>query len=174
VYTNGCDAEELARTRSTLAELRLDDGRPAFDGIWTLSELYGRDPEPPAPTFFYAPALGVRPAIDVGKPFVQRVPVAGRGAHQRDGIVMLAGADVRRTELDRASLMDLCPTLLWAMDAPLPAGSDGRVLYEAFTADAAAARDVREVDAVAESRTPVHAAASPEIERRLRDLGYLE
>jgi predicted AlkP superfamily phosphohydrolase/phosphomutase len=174
VYTNDCDAEDLDRIRGALAELRLDAGRPAFDGIWTLPELYGREPAPPAPTFFYAPAVGVRPAIDVGTPFVQRVPVAGRGAHQRDGIVLVGGADVRSTELGRASLLDLCPTLLWSMDAPLPAGSDGRVLYEAFTAEAAASRDVREVDATVESRTPVHAAASPEIERRLRDLGYLE
>jgi predicted AlkP superfamily phosphohydrolase/phosphomutase len=175
VYTHGCDAAELAQVREALAGLELDDGRPALDGIWTLEELYGQDPAPPAPTFFFAPALGVRPAIDVGRPFVERARVRGRGAHQRDGIVLMAGPDVRPTELQRPSLMDICPTLLWVMDADLPAAADGRVLYEALTAEAAARREATEVDtAISAQPAAANQQVSPEVERRLRDLGYLE
>ena len=85
---------------------------------------------------------------------------------------MLSGPDVTRRELNRPSLMDLCPTLLWAMDAPTPAGADGRILFEAFDVAATADRPVREVRADAEPRAE-RPAASPEVERRLKDLGYL-
>jgi len=172
VYTRDCDADDRERIRDALLDLRLDDGRPAFDGMWTLEELYGSDPAPPAPTFFYAPARGVRPSVDVRKPFVQHAPAHGRGAHQRDGIVMLGGPEVTPSELDRPSLMDICPTLLWAMDAPTPAGADGRTLFEAFRSDAMTGRTAREVDAEAEAGR-VQPTTSREVEQRLRDLGYL-
>ena len=90
VYTRECGDSERERIRQALAALRLEDGRPAFDGIWTFEELYGQEPPPPAPTFVYAPSVGVRPSIRVASPFVQRVRAQGRGAHQRDGIVLLA------------------------------------------------------------------------------------
>jgi predicted AlkP superfamily phosphohydrolase/phosphomutase len=172
VYTRDCDDDDLETVRDALLALELDDGRRALDGMWTLDELYGSEPAPPAPTFFYAPALGVRPSVDVRAPYVQPAPIRGRGAHQRDGIVMLGGPEITSRELDRTSLMDLCPTLLWAMNAPIPADADGRILFEAFRDDAHDGREIREVDAEAEGGR-VHANASPEVERRLRDLGYL-
>ena len=172
IYTRDCDAADLARIRDGILELELDDGRSAFDGMWTLEELYGSNPAPPAPTFFYAPALGVRPSVDVRSPFVEPASQHGRGAHQRDGIVMLCGPDVTQRELNRPSLMDLCPTLLWAMDAPTPAGADGRILFEAFDPAATADRVIREVDADADMNIE-RPMASPEVERRLKDLGYL-
>ena len=172
IYTRDCDEAELERVREGILQLRLDDGRAAFDGMWTLEELYGSSPAPPAPSFFYAPAVGVRPSVDVRAPFVERAADPGRGAHQRDGIVMIAGPDVVGRELNRPSLMDLCPTLLWAMNAPTPAGADGRILFEAFDPEATADREIREVDADADMSVE-RPTASPEVEQRLRDLGYL-
>jgi predicted AlkP superfamily phosphohydrolase/phosphomutase len=173
VYTRSCDESDLEGIRAALARLRLDDGRPAFDGIWTLEELYGRVPAPPAPTFVYAPALGVRPSIRVRRPFVERARSRGRGAHQRDGVVIAAGPDVVPQELGRPALTDISPTLLWLMDAPIPAEADGRVLFEAFTQDAVARRTLREVDSTADKRGVRGAGNSADVERRLRDLGYL-
>ena len=172
VYTRDCDEADLERIREALLDLRLEDGRAAFDGMWTLDELYGSDPAPPAPTFFYAPALGVRPSVNVRTPFVENAPAHGRGAHQRDGLVMMCGPEIRPQELDRPSLMDLCPTMLWAMDAPTPARADGRILVEAFEPEALARRTMRDVDAEIEAAR-ARPEASPEVERRLRDLGYL-
>jgi predicted AlkP superfamily phosphohydrolase/phosphomutase len=173
VYTRDCQADELERIREALAALRLDDGRPAFDGIWTLEELYGRKGVPPAPTFFYAPALGVRPSNWVKAPVLERAPQRGRGAHQRDGMIIVAGPEVVPQALDRPAIVDLCPTLLWLMGAPVPADADGRVLFEAFTAATLASRDVQEIDAEADNRPATRAESSAELERRLKDLGYL-
>jgi arylsulfatase A-like enzyme len=85
----------------------------------------------------------------------------------------VTGPDVAGGDLGYASLYDLCPTLLWWMGMPIPADADGRVLFEAFGEGAVAARELREVDATASDRPPVSAAASAEVERRLRALGYL-
>jgi hypothetical protein len=59
------------------------------------------------------------------------------------------------------------------MGAAVPADGDGRVLFEAFTRETVAARDVRETDDVRRTREAVQVATSVEVERRLRDLGYL-
>ena len=173
VYTRDCDETDLARIREELAAMELDDGRQGLDGIWTMSELYGRDPSPPAPTFVFAPSQGVRPSVAVRTPVVERLPTRGRGAHQRDGVLLLDGPDVAGGELARTALYDLCPTLLWYKGAPVPADGDGRVLYEAFTAEAAAAREYREIEDVSLTRAAVRTESSAEVERRLADLGYL-
>ena len=173
VYTRDCDDADLARIREALDGMRLDDGRTALDGVWSLPELYGREAAPPAPTFVFAPAIGVRPSVNIRSPVVERVRTHGRGAHQRDGIVLLGGPGVERVELHSAALYDLCPTLLWYMNAPVPADSDGRVLFEAFSAQAANDREVRETADVNRARQAVTVASSGEVEQRLRDLGYL-
>lgn len=172
VYTRDCDESDLDRIRGALADLRLDDGLPVFDGIWTFAELYGREPPPPAPTFVYAPTLGVRPSIRIRSPFIERVRQQGRGAHQRDGIVLIAGPEVAPGQLERVALYDLCPTLLWLMEAPIPADADGRVLFEAFTEEAGAARELREASADVD-RPAIGSRGSAEVEQRLRALGYL-
>jgi predicted AlkP superfamily phosphohydrolase/phosphomutase len=172
VYTRDCSDEELQQIRAALEEARLDDGRAALDGVWSQSELYGFNPSPPAPTFVFAPATGVRPSVHIRSPVTERVPTHGRGAHQRDGIVLLDGPGISGTELGRVSLYDLCPTLLWYMDAAVPAGIDGRILFEAFTQETVESKEVRETQEVAPARQP-GAVDSEQVERRLRDLGYI-
>jgi len=53
--------------------------------------------------------------------------------------ILLAGAGVRPGELPPARLIDLPPTILWALGVPIPAEYGGRVLTEAFEARAVAA-----------------------------------
>ena len=173
VYTRSCDEGDLGRVRAALAGLRLDDGRPAFDGVWTLEELHGRVPAPSAPTFVYAPSLGVRPSIRVREPLRRACAQTRTRSAPARRIAILAGQDVIPGELERPSLTDLSPTLLWLMGAPIPADADGRVLFEVFAADAVASREVREVDSAAGDRGVPRAGSSVEVERRLRDLGHL-
>src|SRR5262249_31135584 len=132
--------------RDALRALTLDDGRPALDGVWTFEELYGRPRAPDGPTLVFAPTAGARPALALSTPAVTRAPEQGRGAHQRDGILLIAGPGVSPGDLGRASIYDVSPTLLAAMDAPVPADSDGRVLFEAFDPSFASGLDVREAD----------------------------
>jgi hypothetical protein len=59
------------------------------------------------------------------------------------------------------------------MGAPIPADADGPVLFEAFAQDTVASRALREVDSAAGARGVRRAEGSADVERRLRDLGYL-
>jgi predicted AlkP superfamily phosphohydrolase/phosphomutase len=172
VYTRDCTETEVRDIREALLDTTLDDGRPALDGVWTHSELFGIEPHPPAPTFVFAPTVGVRPSVHVRSPVTERATVRGRGAHQRDGILLVAGAGVQGGELGRVSLYDICPTLLWFMDAAIPADLDGRILFEAFDQQAVESRAVCEIELPEPARRP-HEVDSGEVEQRLRDLGYV-
>lgn len=167
------DDVDLAEICGALGQVSLEDGRAAFDGVWTFEELYGIERPPGAPSVVYAPSVGVRPSIAVRTPVVTRVAEPGRGTHQRDGMILLCGDGVRREQLERPVLFDLCPTLLWAMDAPTPAEADGRVLFEAFTPDFAATREVRVTDASVSASDPTGVEGDERVEERLRALGYI-
>ena len=166
------DSVDLAAICDRLREVRLDDGRAAFDGVWTFEELYGHPRPEDGPAIVYAPAVGMRPSIAARTPVVSRAREVGRGAHQRDGMLLMGGAGVVRTELDRPVLYDLCPTLLWAMDAPTPADADGRVLFEAFAPELAATRALDVVEATVE-RADDSGERDSRVEDRLRALGYI-
>jgi len=57
----------------------------------------------------------------------------GRVDDAADGILLLDGPGVRPgAQLDRAQLVDLAPTLLYAVGSPIARDFDGRVLTEAF------------------------------------------
>ena len=59
-------------------------------------------------------------------------PVAGSAATSARASFSSPGPASRTAALERASLRDLAPTLLWLMGAPLPSTVDGRVIREAF------------------------------------------
>jgi len=173
VHTRGASDQDLARIRRALAELALDDGRPAFEGVWSFEELYGLPSRPGAPSLVFAPSRGVRPSVVLDTPTVTRAPEQGRGAHQRDGIVLLSGPNVASGDLGRETIYDIAPTLLAVAGAPIPVPSDGRFLYEALSRPFAAGLDVREADTAVE-RDDVDGESSPaDVEARLAALGYL-
>jgi predicted AlkP superfamily phosphohydrolase/phosphomutase len=174
VYTHDCTPAELDGIREAMLDLRLDDGRAVFDGVWTFEELYGRPAPAGAPTFVFAPALGVRPSTHVRSPFVERAAEHGRGAHQRDGFVVLAGPHVRTCDLGMATLYDVVPTLMWSAGSGVPADVDGRVLYEAFEQDFADSQELHEVQGGDVEREETGGGdGGGEVAARLRALGYI-
>ena len=173
VYVNDPDGSEVASIRQALREVKLSDDSSAIDGAWTVQELYGQSRDD-GPLMFVAPANGVRLSAALKEPILHYPSRPGRGCHQRDGIVILAGAGTKATDLGRLSIYDIAPTLLWAMEAGVPRNLDGRVAFEAFEEAFAAVRQVNEVDSYA----PDMAASAPdgesaEVTRRLKALGYI-
>jgi hypothetical protein len=174
VYTRGCDDDDVERIRDALLAVRLPDGSRALDSVWTVDELYGRPNDPSGPTLLFAPAEGVRPAATIKDRIVDLPRDPARGCHQRSGILLLGGPDVRTGELPTASIMDVAPTLLWAMDQGIPADADGRPLVEAFEHAFVDARPVTEMESVPlESSPDGFHRHSEEVERRLKALGYI-
>lgn len=174
IYARDCSAAELRDVADALLQVHLDDGRPAFEDVWTPEELYGRS-LPDGPSLVFAPSPGVRPSITVRQPVVETVTERGRGAHQRDGILLLSGQETVARDLGRISIYDVAPTLLWAMGAAVPAGGDGRVLFEAFRESFAASHELREIDIAPEAERRV-GGGEPDtraVEERLKSLGYI-
>ncbi len=173
VYTRDGGAEHLERIRDSLLALRLPDGREAIDDVWTPEELYGQTTNGWSPALVFAPALGVRPSAMIKDTVVSPPRAPGRGCHQRDGIVMLAGPGVVASDLGRASIYDIAPTMLWAMGSGIPSGGDGRVLAEAFEESMVSEYPVRHVDPLPVRGEKRSREEQGEVTRRLKSLGYI-
>lgn len=106
------------------------------------------------------------------------------GAHHPDGIFVAAGAGIRQdTTVDRLSIMDVTPSMMYGLGQPIPREFEGRLPEEIFTADhlAAHAVDRKSVDSLemqepsAADEVPAYDAEGEKVlMERLRALGYLE
>ena len=172
IYTHNCSAEDVTRIRADLLAVRLPDGSSAIDSVWTAQELYGTTPAEGEPTLFFAPATGVRPSATIKEGIIDFPPASGRGCHDREGIVMLAGPSVTPGELGSVSVCDIAPTLLWFMGAGIPSAIEGQVLDRAFEPGFAATREVRIAERDGNGNSHTH-ERSDEVTERLRALGYI-
>jgi predicted AlkP superfamily phosphohydrolase/phosphomutase len=105
-------------------------------------------------------------------------PAYGISAHHRmEGILLLSGKNIRRgVELSGAAITDLAPTILYALDLPIPGDMDGKVLTQAFDENALNVRPVRYSDSSSGASHPgleYTEEDEEEIVERLRGLGYL-
>jgi predicted AlkP superfamily phosphohydrolase/phosphomutase len=174
VYLRNRDNGYPQQIRDALTEITLPDGRPALDGIWSVEELFGPPTSPDGPSLLFAPAVGVRPSAALKEPILDFPSSPGRGCHQRDGMIILGGGEVRAADLGCVSIYDVAPTVLWVMDSGIPRGLDGRVVFEAFDEEFAAAQPVREVEPLVPGDVRLSSdRESGEVTRRLRALGYI-
>ncbi|MEA3335337.1 MAG: alkaline phosphatase family protein [Chloroflexota bacterium] len=105
------------------------------------------------------------------------------GQHELEGILMAAGPGVRcGAAIDGARLMDLAPTILYALREPIPKSMDGRLLAGLYDADYLRKHPVTfaddETDGDSGDRAGGVPAYSEEEKALLRDhlasLGYLD
>lgn len=98
------------------------------------------------------------------------------GYHRMEGILVAAGPDVKPGFVtEDASILDIAPTILYAMGLPVPSDMDGNVLLEAFRADFTANNPVVFDDSQAtQTHAPVTYTQDEEeqIRRRLKGMGY--
>jgi len=99
------------------------------------------------------------------------------GHHNMDGVLVMHGPGVEtgRT-LQGARIVDIAPTVLYALGLPVPADMDGRVLEDAFTAVHRAAHPVTLTEGVGpDGRQSQDYPAEDEalVVERLRALGYV-
>jgi predicted AlkP superfamily phosphohydrolase/phosphomutase len=173
VFVADVAGEHVRHAHGALEQLALPGGQRALDGVWTTEELHGWPVIGDGPALLFAPAPGVRPSAALRDPVVWMPGRPGKGCHQRDGIVLLEGPAVRAQDLGHLSLYDVAPTLLWAMDAGVPRGMDGRVLLEAFDPGFVADRPVNEVEPWPHETIESLDEESGEYTSRLKALGYL-
>ncbi len=100
------------------------------------------------------------------------------GYHRMNGILVVSGPGVRRgAQLDGAAIIDLAPTILYALGVPVPEAMDGRVLRAAFDDAWLAAHGDAQHEAGGSGAGAGDPAYTPEeedlVQERLRELGYL-
>ena len=175
----GREYEEVRERVITLTREFTDaEGRPVIGKVVRREEVYS------GPRLDEAPDLILYPAretdiffglSDFGSNHTMDTVYRYSGMHRDRGLLILHGAGVRPgLRLEGAGIVDLTPTVLYALGIPLPDDLDGRVLAEAFSdydptrlAYTAATLSA----AVGESGyTP---EGEREIVERLRGLGYL-
>ncbi|HEY53822.1 MAG TPA: hypothetical protein G4N94_10225 [Caldilineae bacterium] len=96
------------------------------------------------------------------------------GNHALDGIVMAVGPGIPVGRIKHARLLDMAPTILHALDLPLPPGLDGDVLP--FWSESQEIKWLDSDESPAPGSTTDHALDNEEaaaVEQRLRSLGYL-
>jgi len=174
---------ERVRTRISNALEALSNprsGESLVDHIYKKEELYWGKHLDDAPDIVFLPrrletvALGdfefpsnclIEPAYGIS------------GHHRMEGILLLSGKDIRRgVELHEAEITDLAPTILYALDIPVPEDMDGNVLRQAFDESSLNIRPVRYSDSSSGTLHPMSEYTEEdeeEIVERLRGLGYL-
>ena len=133
-----------------------------------------------APDILFELAPGYEPSSEVSARGVfSDVSGEGEGMHQPEGIFLAWGADIVTGSLTgELDLADLTPTILYSLGLPVPAGLDGRVLAEIFTAAFRTGHPiVQDTGATTVLPTAEASAYSAEDEamlaERLQALGYL-
>ncbi len=183
----GVPASEYVEFREKLREALLtrcvhpETGEPLIARVWTREEIFE------GPAMEQAPDLTLT-LRDHGFFSVRRGAglVAKRretmGTHHPLGVLAARGPGILPgTRLENARLEDVAPTLLYAMGLPVPAGLDGTVLMNWFTAAYRAERPLqmsspeRRQPEVSRSREPaLPPGGEAEVMEHLRALGYIE
>jgi predicted AlkP superfamily phosphohydrolase/phosphomutase len=168
-----------------LGALRSPDGEPIVAAVHRREELFA------GPELEKVPDLIVelRDYAWLGKGnLTRRTPVFGdsvsirahptqrySGSHRPDGVWVLAGPAARPgAELSGAMLVDVAPTVLYLLGEPIPAELEGRLLAEGLDPSLLDRRPPEFADTGAVAQASEALASPPDVEDRLRSLGYIE
>jgi len=155
------------------------NGEPAFAKIYRKEEIYQGEELERAPEILVIPQDG---SMTVGtSEFVSNKIMAhtfgGSGWHRLEGIFLAAGENVKQGKVLGLRLVDLFPTILYALGLPIPQGLDGKVLEEIFRADFLASNPKifteEEFQPKDINYTKPDAEEQREIRERLKGLGYV-
>jgi predicted AlkP superfamily phosphohydrolase/phosphomutase len=103
-------------------------------------------------------------------------PSAARsGGHRMNGIYCFSGPGIESGDGREASLLDIAPTILYALDEPIPTVMNGDVLTAAFTEAVRERRTTRRqpLEQLVDTGTTQADRDTDAVEDRLEDLGYI-
>jgi predicted AlkP superfamily phosphohydrolase/phosphomutase len=170
------DPETLRQSlRDDLASLT-DDDEPLFRDV-LLSENAYTDPGDWAPDVIARPAPGCYPTM-LESPTGGYVSDTNNYNHRYKGIFAATGPLFATNEyIEDASVVDILPTVMAALDIPLSPAFDGNVIRTAFDDDSTI--EYRDAEAVPSPQTRSNRRINQKnrndaVEQRLEDLGYME
>lgn len=179
-------AELIDRLRTQCVDSRT--GEPLITKVWTKEEAFG------GPSEMMAPDVTVE-TRDFGNFSVLRSEVVLKprqsvmGFHHPEGIFMALGPGIGTggAFLEPLEMVDVAPTMLYALGLPIPETLEGRVATEFFDPDyvnahairkdavhEAVAASVADADESAADAEEMEQEDDPQILMRLKALGYIE
>jgi predicted AlkP superfamily phosphohydrolase/phosphomutase len=97
-----------------------------------------------------------------------------RGEHTMDGIFILSGPKIRHAaRIEGASILDVTPTLLHALELPIATNMDGQVRLDAFESSSPV-RYIQPTEGSPDAASHLTEGDEQEVIERLRGLGYVE
>lgn len=176
----------VAEVAEALLELRTPNANtPIFapEGLFRRDEVYEGESLHCMPDLVGVPRedrVAVLPHGLRGKALAEvgECDVLWEAGHTLQGLFMAAGPDFRSGELPEASVCDIAPTVLYALDEAVPEYMDGAVLEAAFRPELLARRPVQYTEEPPELRGETGAdgytaAERERVEERLKSLGYM-
>lgn len=167
--------KELYRLRDPITNERV------VERVFRREEIYSGKYVKEAPDLLYltncpyVPYNGIE--INTGR-LITPSPSIQSSMHTMDGILIMKGPGIRKgVRLEKASIMDIFPTVLHIMGIPIPSELDGDVLINAFSEDSPLSR--REIpfqvpeDYARSDRYALSKEEEEKIMERLRQLGYM-
>lgn len=166
--------DELIRD---LRAMQLPDGSPLVEHIWKKEEIYSGAHVWDAPDILFLPknletiAFG---DFEFGSNKILEPSYGVSSSHRMNGILIAAGSQIRAKPriAPTPNLTDLAPTILHALNLPVPPDMNGRVLNEIF----AETRAVEYGGSAAAERADGEGYSpdeQAEVIERLKDLGYI-
>lgn len=122
--------EIRSRLKNKIEALRDPENNKVIDKIFTKEEIYGQNAPLDAPDLFFE--LGdywLDGHFGSGKLF-DNDQISNK--HEKDGIFLAYGPDIKPGTLSRKGIADIAPTVLHMMNIPIPKDIDGRVISEIF------------------------------------------
>jgi predicted AlkP superfamily phosphohydrolase/phosphomutase len=154
-----------------------DSGQVGTVEIFAASELYQGSMVEMLPDVIFTLDGGACEAAVTrfGHPVFQSPTNRNRtGNHRRDGIFFCRGPHIQPGPLPIVDIVDIAPTILFLAGCPAPADMDGRLIEAMLDPEM---RAVRVPPAAADVIPPAAGLVredEADVERRLRQLGYLE
>jgi predicted AlkP superfamily phosphohydrolase/phosphomutase len=175
------DPEEAAALKATLTALFENVTDPATgEGVLVVhdgAELFPRDPNGPDLVLEGVERYEVHTNLTDEAVFDADTAAA---SHREEGIVLASGPGIEAgTRIEEATVVDVLPTLLHAIDEAVPTTVDGDVLHDVFAGDSGPADRAVRYREYSDEGDPGgedgggRQRASEDVESRLRGLGYL-
>jgi predicted AlkP superfamily phosphohydrolase/phosphomutase len=176
--------DEYERLRESLMNqvIRLEDpemGQPMVERVYKREELYNGEFMYRAPDLVILFRDGYMGGKGLQAPLLTPHPIGKlSGHHSSEGIFLARGPEIKKNHrIDGAHILDLAPTILYALDVPIPRDMDGKVLQDIFRESFLQDRPITFSEPLGTSRErekELTAEEEENIREKLRGLGYLE
>lgn len=153
-----------------LEQLETPRGTPVAAVVHRGEDVYPDGDPRFRPDIIFEQGPGIHTSGAVGKGEIMSDPGRWAAENVREGLFLAHGPDVASAgDIGTISILDIAPTILYAMGLDVPEGFEGTPVLEANTE-----RDVVTTRSSLSDRDAGTTEGSGDVQERLADLGYLE